>query len=248
MKYAIISDIHANIEALQAVIDDAREQVDTFVCLGDIVGYNASPSECLNLVQELCEVIIVGNHDQATCGTRTYDDFNPYAQEAINWTKEQLTPDDLTYLADLSLTEVFAKHYLAAHGSPRHTDEYLLHPQRIQQNFAYLIKNMPRIHCCFVGHTHVPMIWQCSEEGIISPVEKIGSDTVQLDPSRRYIINPGSVGQPRHGDPASSYLILDDDRLTATFRAISYDIEATQDKIYDAMLPIPLAERLELGR
>ena len=248
MKYAIISDIHANLEALQTVVEDARSQVDTFVCLGDIVGYNASPAECLSLVQELCEVIIVGNHDQATAGTRTYDDFNSYAQEAINWTKEQLTPTDIDFLKNLELTEVFGKHYLAAHGSPRHTDEYLLHPQRIQQNFAYLIKNMPRIHCCFVGHTHVPMIWQCSEEGVISPVEKIGSDTVYLDPSRRYIINPGSVGQPRHGDPASSYLILDDDSLTATFRAISYDIGATQDKIYDAMLPIPLAERLEIGR
>lgn len=248
MKYAIISDIHANWEALRTVIDDAQPQVDTFVCLGDIVGYNASPMECLNLVQELCDVIIVGNHDQATAGTRPYDDFNPYAQEAINWTKDQLEPEAFTFLKSLSLTEVFGQHYLAAHGSPRHTDEYLLHPQRIQQNFSYLIKNMPRIHCCFVGHTHVPMIWQCTDEGIISSVEKIGSDMVYLDPSRRYIINPGSVGQPRHGSPDASYLILDDDSLTATFRAISYDVAATQDKIYDAMLPIPLAERLELGR
>ena len=248
MKYAIISDIHANFEALQAVVDDARPQVDIFICLGDIVGYNASPIECLNLVRELCDVIIVGNHDQATAGTRTYDDFNAYAQEAIDWTKEQLDPEDLLFLENLELTTVFGKRYLAAHGSPRHTDEYLLHPQRIQQNFAYLIQNMPEIHCCFVGHTHVPMIWQCSAEGIISPVEKIGSDMVNLDPTRRYIINPGSVGQPRHGDPASAYAILDDGARTLTFRAVPYDILATQDKIYDANLPLPLAERLELGR
>ena len=248
MKYAIISDIHANIEALHAVVNDAKPRVDQFVCLGDIVGYNASPNECLQLVRELCEVIIVGNHDQATAGTRTYDDFNPYAQDAIDWTKTQLDAEAITFLANLPLTAVFGDHYLAAHGSPRHTDEYLLHPQRIQQNFAYLVKKRPTIHSCFVGHTHVPMIWQCSEEGIVSPVEKINSDTVKLEPSRRYIINPGSVGQPRHGDPASSYLILDDEALTATFCAIPYDITATQDKIYDAMLPIPLAERLELGR
>jgi diadenosine tetraphosphatase ApaH/serine/threonine PP2A family protein phosphatase len=248
MRYAIISDIHANIEALQAVIEHAKPQVDQFVCLGDIVGYNASPNECLQLMRELCEVIIVGNHDQATAGTRTYDDFNSYAQAAIDWTKTQLDAEAITFLANLTPTAVFGTHNLAAHGSPRHTDEYLLHPQAIQQNFAYLIKKMPKIHCCFVGHTHVPMIWQCSEERIVSPVEKIKSDTVRLDPSRRYIINPGSVGQPRHGDPASSYLILDDEALTATFCAVPYDIATTQDKIYDALLPIPLAERLEVGR
>jgi predicted phosphodiesterase len=145
MKYAIISDIHSNIEALQAVIDDAKPQVDQFVCLGDIVGNKASPNECLNLVREWCEVIIVGNHDQATAGTRAYDDFNAYAQAAIDWTKTQLDTEAMTFLANLALTTVFGDHYLATHGSPRHTDEYLLHPQRIQQNFAYLIKKMPRI-------------------------------------------------------------------------------------------------------
>lgn len=248
MKYAIISDIHANLEALQAVIDDAQPKVDSFVCLGDIVGYNASPIECLQLVRKLCSVIIVGNHDQATAGTRPYDDFNSYAQEAINWTKKQLDADDLTFLENLELTTVFAQYYLAAHGSPRHTDEYLLHPQRIQQSFAYLTQNLPNIHCCFVGHTHIPMIWQCTSDGNISTVEKSGSNTINLDPSQRYIINPGSVGQPRHSDPASSYAILDDDSPSITFCAVPYDILTAQDKIYDADLPLPLAERLELGQ
>ncbi len=248
MKYAIISDIHANFAALQAVVEDARPQADMFVCLGDIVGYNASPKECLQLVRDLCTVMIVGNHDQAAIGTRPYHDFNPYAQEAIDWTKDQLTVEETAFLRALPLIAPFGRGCLAAHGSPRHTDEYLFHPMRIQQNFAYMRQIMPEIYYCFVGHTHVPMIWQCTESGEVTPVEKIGTDTVMLDTTRRYFINPGSVGQPRHGDPAATYILLDDLTPTVTFRAIPYDITATQDKIYDAMLPLPLAERLEIGR
>ncbi len=250
MKYAIISDIHANLEALQAVIDDAESQVDSFICLGDIVGYNANPIECLQLVQTLCKVTVIGNHDLAAVGMRPYDDFNPYAQEAIDGTKEQLAPADIAYLEALPMCAPFGfgQNYLAAHGSPRHTDEYLFHPQRIQANFMYMRQFEPNILCCFVGHTHVPMIWECTSDGIVLMVEKINTDTVTLDSTSTYIVNPGSVGQPRNGDPAASYVILDDVAQAITYRGIPYDIETAQDKIYDAMLPIPLAERLEVGR
>jgi predicted phosphodiesterase len=248
MKYAILSDIHANLEALQAVLEDARPRAETFVCLGDIVGYNADPVACLHLIQELCEVVVIGNHDQAAVGLRSYDDFNPYAQAAIDWTMTQLTPDDMAFLQALPVNAPFGERYLAAHGSPRHTDEYLLHHARIKQNFVHLMQWMPQIHCCFVGHTHIPMVWQCTGKGLVSRIGDFESDTIALDPEQYYIVNPGSVGQPRHGDPASSYVVLDDVANTLTYRAVPYDIVAAQDKIYDAMLPIPLAERLEVGR
>ena len=246
MKYAIISDIHANLEALHAVLDHATLHAETFVCLGDIVGYNANPNECLELVQDVCEVTILGNHDQAAIGTRPYDDFNPYAQVAIDWTKEQLTPAHLDYLQHLPTLARFGSGALAAHGSPRHTDEYLLHLPVLQQNFIYMRQMLPDIHYCFVGHTHIPMVWECTLDGLISRHD-IASSTIALDPTAQYIINPGSVGQPRNGNPAASYLVLDD-APSVTFHSVPYDVIAAQDKIYDAMLPIPLAERLEIGR
>lgn len=248
MRYAIISDIHANLEALLAVLGDAQPRVDAFVCLGDIVGYNANPNECVRFIQDLCRVVITGNHDQAATGSRPYDDFNLNARMAIDWTKRQLTPSNLAYLRRLPLTATFGYGCLAAHGSPRDMDEYLLHYRPLQQNFAYLQDAMPDVRYCFVGHTHIPMIWQCTSENDISLLEGIFSRPVVLDPVRRYIINPGSVGQPRHGDPAASYLLFDDETLTATFCFVPYDVATTQEKIYDALLPIPLAERLEVGR
>ena len=247
MKYAIISDIHANLAALQAVLADAQPHAEAFVCLGDIVGYNANPNECLQLVHDRCEVAIVGNHDQAAIGSRRYDDFTPDAQAAINWTTQQLTGAGKAYLRSLPPTAPFGPRALAAHGSPRHTDEYLHHAGAIAQSFVYLRCTRPEILCCFVGHTHTPMIWQCTPEEVVSRVQ-VASPRVTLDSAYCYIINPGSVGQPRNGNPAASYLVLDDEALTVTFRAVPYDILATQDKMYDAMLPLPLAERLALGR
>lgn len=248
MRYAVISDIHANLEALLAVLGDAQPQAEAFVCLGDIVGYNANPNECVRFVQDLCDVVIIGNHDQAAIGSRQDDDFNPNARVAIAWTKQQLTSASIAYLQRLPTTATFGRGGLAAHGSPRDTDEYLLHHHPIEQNFAYLQDAMPEVHCCFIGHTHIPMIWQCTSKGVVSLLHGIFSRPIILDRTRRYIINPGSVGQPRHGDPAASYLLFDDEAMTVTFRFVPYDVATTQEKIYDALLPLPLAARLEIGR
>jgi diadenosine tetraphosphatase ApaH/serine/threonine PP2A family protein phosphatase len=247
MKYAIISDLHANLEALEAVLTDMQPYADTVVCLGDIVGYNANPNECLELVQKVCDLVIAGNHDQAACGLRLYDDFSEYAKEAMHWTRAQLTPAWKQYLGSLSSTAIFGGCWLAAHGSPRDTDEYLFHELHFQEAFAYLYEYMPEIRGCFIGHTHLPMIWECTPAGVVTPAE-VTALTVTLHPRRRYIINPGSVGQPRYGGPAASYILLDDQTLTVEFRFVTYDIATAQEKIYDAMLPLPLAERLALGR
>jgi len=247
MKYAIISDLHANLEALEAVLADMQPHAEAVICLGDVVGYNANPNECLELVQKVCDVVIAGNHDQAACDLRLYGDFSEYAKAAMHWTREQLTPAWKQYLYNLPSTAIFGGCWLAAHGSPRDTDEYLFHKFHFQEAFAYLSEYMPEIRGCFIGHTHLPMIWECTPEGVVTPAE-VTSLTVPLRPQRRYLINPGSVGQPRYGSPAASYALLDDQALTVEFRFVTYDVATAQDKIYDAMLPIPLAERLALGK
>jgi len=246
MKYAIISDIHANLEALEAVLADLRPQAETVICLGDIVGYNANPNECLELVQNVCDVVIAGNHDQAACGLRPYDDFSEYAREAMDWTRQQLSPAWYEYLRGLPTTAIFSDQWLAAHGSPWDTDEYLFHAWHFQTAFLYVQECLPQVRGCFIGHTHLPMIWEYTPPGLARPVD-VTPLTVALQPARRYIINPGSVGQPRYGSPAASYVLLDAQALTVEFRFVTYDVAATQDKIYDAMLPLPLAERLALG-
>ena len=247
MKYAIISDLHANLEALQAVLDDASSRVDTVVCLGDIVGYNANPHECLRLVRETCAVVIAGNHDQAACGVRRYDDFNEWAREAMDWTRQQLSAAEVGYLKALPGTAPFGNGWLAAHGSPRDTDEYLFDALGFEMAFDSLQRLRPEIRSCFVGHTHVPMIWACSSEGRVVQV-RAELRIVRLDPACRYIVNPGSVGQPRSGNPLAAYAILDDETAMVEFRRVPYDIPAAQEKIYDAMLPPLLAERLAIGR
>jgi diadenosine tetraphosphatase ApaH/serine/threonine PP2A family protein phosphatase len=247
VKYAIISDLHANLEALHAVLADAQPHADAVVCLGDIVGYNANPNECVRLVQEVCHLVIAGNHDQAASGVRPYHDFSEFAREAMDWTREQLTPDVQHYLRSLPPTAVFGERWLAAHGSPRDTDEYLFQTWHFQESFAYLRHYKPEIYACFIGHTHLPMIWQCTPEGVVSHAQTT-SLTVTLNPAYRYMVNPGSVGQPRYGDPAATYVLLDDAALTVEFRFVAYDVATAQEKIYDAMLPSPLAERLAVGQ
>jgi predicted phosphodiesterase len=247
MKYAIISDVHANLEALETVLADARPQVDAVVCLGDIVGYNADPNACVRIIRETCDLVVIGNHDQAAIGERPYDDFSDYARESMDWTRRHLKQSEKIYLKELPTTAKFGVCWLAAHGSPRDTDEYLFHVGQFRENFAFLRKRLPDIRCCFIGHTHLPMAWQCTPEGVTTPVE-VKSTTLELDPWCDYIVNPGSVGQPRYGKPASTYAILDDDTLTVEFRFVPYDVGTTQEKIYDAGLPPYLAERLGEGR
>ncbi|MDE0207001.1 MAG: metallophosphoesterase family protein [Candidatus Tectomicrobia bacterium] len=246
MKYAIISDLHGNLEALQAVLDDAAGKVDAVVCLGDIVGYNANPRECLRLVRETCALVVAGNHDQAACGVRPYDDFNDWARQAMDWTRGQLSTEEVEYLRRLPCTAPFGGGWVAAHGSPRHTDEYLFDGRGFMDAFDSLKRLQPEARGCFVGHTHLPMVWAREATGQVSRIE-VPPRTVTLDPARRYIVNPGSVGQPRNGNPLAAYAILDES-VTVELRNVPYDVAAAQEKIYDAMLPPLLAERLAIGR
>ena len=247
MKYAVISDLHGNLEALQAVLADASGLVDAVVCLGDIVGYNANPRECLRLVRDTCALVIAGNHDQAACGRRPYDDFNLWARQAMDWTRDQLSAAEVKYLRGLPGTAPFGGGWLAAHGSPRHTDEYLFDGRGFADAFDSLGWLQPQARGCFVGHTHLPMVWAYGADGRVARVE-VPPRRVALDPACRYMVNPGSVGQPRDGSPLAAYAILDEAASAVELRSVPYDVAAAQEKIYDAMLPPPLAERLAIGR
>ncbi len=246
MKYAIISDIHANLQALNAVFADMQPYADAVVCLGDIVGYNANPIECLEIIKQRCDVVIAGNHDQAACGVRLYDDFSAYAREAMDWTRAQLTPEWIHYLRSLPCTAEFGDCWMAAHGSPRETDEYLFHSTHFEESFAHLYAYMSDRRACFVGHTHLPMIWECTTAGLVTPT-LVNNLVTQMQSQHRYIINPGSVGQPRYGGPEASYVLLDSETLVVEFRFVPYDVTAAQERIYEAMLPLALAERLAVG-
>ncbi len=245
MRYLIISDVHSNLAAFEAVLADAGS-FDKVWCLGDVVGYGPDPNECVEQLRDLPHVCVVGNHDWAVLGNMDTEDFNPYAKRACLWTREQLSPSNLEYLETLprSLVE---EGFTLAHGSPRQPIwEYILNSSIAQANFEHFDTRF-----CLVGHTHVPVIYRSHVFGH-NPNQACDTLTPSLnDPlvlgEERLIINPGSVGQPRDGDPRASYAVLDPDELTLEYRRISYPIEDTQARMMEKGLPVRLIIRLGYG-
>jgi predicted phosphodiesterase len=240
MRLAILSDIHSNLAALDAVRADLPE-VDEIWVLGDIVGYGPQPNEVIAALQEMGARSVLGNHDGAAIGTVDPRDFNPEAARAIEWTQTILDDNSRAYLG--SLPEVRCVNELTAvHGSPRDPIwEYVTSSQLAAANFEAF-----ETRFCLFGHTHLPVIYRAAGEEI---------DTIAATPDRsisldggRAMLNPGSVGQPRDGNPASSYLLLDTDVAIAEFRRISYDVSLTQRLMREAGLPARLIERLSWGR
>jgi len=242
MRVLVISDIHANLAALESVLEDAG-QVDAIWCLGDVVGYGPDPNACIELLRGLNpQHWLAGNHDWAALGKLDIAEFNPLARQATLWTRQQLTPENRAFLARLPTHErAVDPRFTLAHGSPRHPVwEYILDLQTAAANFAHF--DTPY---CLVGHTHVPMIFQQLNSRIEVPPYLLDRE-IELGEAR-LIINPGGVGQPRDGDPRASYLILDTDTLTITFRRVSYPIEETQARMQKAGLPPRLIYRLSYG-
>jgi predicted phosphodiesterase len=243
MRCLVLSDIHSNLEAFEAVLDDAGP-VEQVWCLGDVVGYGPDPNGCIDLLKSLPHVCIAGNHDWATLGKLDLRDFNPDAREANLWNRQQLTPANLAYLEALPQTLVQGQ-FTLIHGSPRHPIwEYVLYASTAQINFEYF--NTP---FCFVGHTHAPVIFglynmdgtqRC--EALVPPI----NDPIGLGPER-LILNPGSVGQPRDGDPRASYVLLDPEALTVEYRRVVYPVEKTQAKMMEHDIPLRLVLRLGYG-
>ncbi len=239
MRYAVISDIHGNLAALRAVLGDIGS-VDAVWCLGDMVGYGPDPNECVDLIRRHAAVCMAGNHDLAAATRLDLDAFNPDAAKAIDWTRRQLTSDNLTFLAALpSLLQ--QDQTTLAHGSPRDPIwEYVLSVRTAQENFPHF-----GTACCLVGHTHRPAVYHQTERTVRQPGVTNG-ESLSVS-AGRFIINPGSVGQPRDGDPRSSYLVLDTSAATVRFLRVSYNVEETQTRMLRARLPARLISRLEYG-
>ncbi|RMF42327.1 MAG: metallophosphoesterase [Planctomycetota bacterium] len=252
MRQALISDIHSNLEALQAVMRDIEsQQVDRIICLGDIVGYGPNPAECIDIVMKHCALTILGNHDQAALFDP--EGFNPVALRAIYWTRDQLDrgPGSAAvingrwdFLSELPRQKREGE-FLFVHGSPREpTNEYVF-PETIydQARMKILFDRVQQY--CFQGHTHMPGVFTIDGE-FITPED---CDYVFPLNGEKIMVNVGSVGQPRDEDPRSCYTIIDDKRELIEFRRVEYDVDATANKIYAiADLDNMLGDRLKSGR
>lgn len=242
MKYVIISDIHANLEALVSVLSKIRadETSERVICLGDIVGYGANPSECIKETKKIADVILAGNHDYAACDKTSIANFNQYARKAALWTRNELTESELNFLRELPLKHE-ENNLTFVHSSLHRPAEwrYIL-----SRRDAYIDFQVMENKILFVGHSHVPVIFE--EEG--REINILQRRNVELNNELKYIINPGSVGQPRDRNPDASYAIFDSKKLTVEFRRVPYSIEKAQEKIRVNGLPEILAERLSVGR
>jgi predicted phosphodiesterase len=240
MRFAIFSDLHANLEATQAILADAQEADCThYVCLGDLVGYNANPHECLDLVRRMDCPVVKGNHDEQACLTESSRDFNELAEQAINWTRAHLTEDDKQWLADLRMTRQ-VRDFTIVHATLDTPEEwgYVFNNLDALASFTYQHTTV-----CFFGHTHVAGAF-VRDGG----VKRVKIERLTIEPGKKYFINTGSVGQPRDGDPRAAYCIYDIEREMVEQRRVKYDLHTAQKKIIQAGLPRLLAERLELGR
>lgn len=241
MRYAIISDIHANLEALTVVLEKIGDlDVDQTVCLGDVVGYNANPDECANIIREREIPTICGNHDAVACGLEEPWGFNPIALQAAMWTRDQLSEDNLAWLRALPDTRTF-EHFIAAHGSPNDRDFYMFTWEDVLPHLSFLDECDRSL--CFFGHTHSPGIF--SSDGMYTVDE---DSKFLIGDEKKFFINPGSVGQPRDGDVRASFGLLDTETKEFELVRIEYPVKVAADRIAKHGLPNFLAERLYLGR
>lgn len=241
MRYGIFSDVHSNLEALEAVLSLLRKEgAEEYLCVGDIVGYGADPGECIERIQALKGRGVGGNHDWACVERFPVEEFNPFAREAIVWTKSVLGKEPLRFLESLQSLCVFGEMTLV-HGSLDDPEEfrYIFDVESASPTLALL-----QTKICFVGHSHLPMIFSRGSEGVI----QAHHGKVKLEKNRHYLVNVGSVGQPRDGDPRASCAIFDSETSFVEIRRLPYDIASAQKKIIGAGLPPFLAARLSEGR
>jgi predicted phosphodiesterase len=241
MRILVMSDIHANLTALEAVLQDAGS-VDAVWCLGDVVGYGPDPNECIERLSTLPNLVcLLGNHDAAALGRINLQAFNAEARTSIHWLTEILTPQSRAFLESLP-EKLETEHVTLAHGSPRNPVwEYLLDVFTAAVNFDFFTTQL-----CFVGHTHLPMAYFTNPDpNLVS--WKILHNGGTLCPQLRAILNPGSVGQPRDHNPLSAYALYEPDTNCWISKRVAYDLEAVQDRIRAAGLPIRHAQRLSGG-
>ncbi|MBY0373081.1 MAG: metallophosphatase family protein [Bryobacteraceae bacterium] len=245
MRYLILSDIHANWEALDAVLDDATGRYDSVLCLGDLVGYGADPNRVTEWVRANAKVTIRGNHDRVCTSAESLEAFNPIAAQAASWTQNSLTAQNRDWLRGLPRGPLAVGEFDLVHGAPLDEDRYLVGLDDVLAEMDYLARRLT-----FFGHTHVqggfeikrrqvrriPKISGTSEEGVL-----------EFDSDALYLINPGSVGQPRDRDHRAAYALYDPEERWVTYRRVEYDVMEAQRKIREAKLPDLLADRLARG-
>ncbi len=241
MRYVVLSDVHANLEALEAVLKDLEKQeIKEILFLGDAVGYGPNPNECLELLKRKCRILLAGNHDWAAIGLTNIMYFNEYARHAIKWTMEIITEENKEVLKSLPVKEVSKdEDFILVHSTPKEPEDwyYLLTLWDAEINFHYFDTKF-----CFLGHSHQPFII----ERVLSGELLTYKDSTRIKKSSRYIINVGSVGQPRDGDPRACYAIIDDEKIEII--RVPYDIMSVQNKMRKEHLPYALIERLSIGR
>lgn len=242
MRYAILSDIHANLEAFRAVMDVlSSERIDRYLSVGDVVGYGADPKECIALLRSLePEALVAGNHEWGVLGRTEKESFNELARYAVLWTAKTLLPDEIEYLNSFRL--VYEDDGISiVHGTLNMPEEfyYIFDVEDACVTISKMNTNL-----CLVGHTHIPAIFV--SDG--AKVEYIESSQIRIDPEKKYVINTGSIGQPRDGDPRASFGIYDSEESIFEIRRVSYDVQKAAQKILRSGLPARLADRLKEGR
>ena len=246
MRYLVLSDIHSNLEALSAILSFVRRKPwDKVVFLGDLVGYGANPNQTMDMLRSLRPLVAIrGNHDKVCSGIEDGELFNRIALEAALWTRRKLTRPNLQWLRGLPEgPAVVDGAFAISHGTPIDEDAYIF--GEIEALNVFRHTNFP---VCFFGHSHFPVIFGLSPDAITTVLTVAPSFRFKLRPGVRYLINPGSVGQPRDGNPLTSFAIYDSDSRVVTIHRLPYPLRLTQQKIRKAGLPRPLADRLGIGR
>jgi predicted phosphodiesterase len=245
VRYLILSDLHANREALEAVLARAKSDYDRIVCCGDLVGYGADPDAVTEWTRQNVAHVVRGNHDKACAGLEDLEWFNPVARVSALWTQQVIQEDNLAYLRELAKGPEKIDGFEILHGSPLDEDEYVVSERDVAGIAPYL-----ETAISFFGHTHLQGGFLCHRNGIMRLKKMPGNpedETFELEPDVHYLINPGSVGQPRDGDPRAAYALYDRESRLVTLCRTEYNIAAAQKKILDAGLPELLALRLNVG-
>jgi predicted phosphodiesterase len=249
MRFLVLSDIHANLTALEASLEACQGRWDRPVCLGDVVGYGPDPNEVIDRIRELNALTIRGNHDKAGSGLESAEDFNPIARSAALWTREQLRPENREYLEKLPTGPVAVDGISLVHGAFRDEDEYVFAPAQALDSLLEAPSPVT-----FFGHTHIQGGFVLRESSSRVEVLHLKPGTgrqfanLTIEPNTTYLLNPGSVGQPRDGDPRAAFAIADLDNKCVEFWRVPYDVEAVQKRMTKVGLPEPLILRLSFGR
>jgi predicted phosphodiesterase len=246
VRYLVLSDLHSNWEALQAVLADAAGSYDAIVSCGDLVGYGPDPNRIVDWARLNLHTVIRGNHDRACAGMDDIEWFNPVAQTATRWTMAKLTPENADFLRKMSPGPVVVEDFVLVHGSPLDEDEYVVSLADASNVFPYLEAGLT-----FFGHTHLQggFIWSGEEQwALATPTAPHEEVVIDMDPEAVWMVNPGSVGQPRDGDPRAAYALYDSEARQLRLRRVAYDTVVACARVIDAGLPEPLGTRLSLGR